>query len=266
MVRWAGSKRKLIPVLKPYWEAKEFKRYVEPFAGSACFFFELEPRAAILGDLNVELISTFKAVRREPLLVLNSFSRLPAGERNYYSIRSQNPTQLSEVDRAARFLYLNRWCFNGLYRTNLAGKFNVPYGGRHKTAPLDRATLLESSRILKGATLLNTDFGETLERAEKGDFVYMDPPYVVETRRVFSEYLPGTFNPEDLNRLKSRLNRLNRAGVHFLVSYADCPLARKMFRRWHCRRVWTRRNIAGFSASRRGAYELLISNFLPKEI
>jgi len=263
LVRWAGSKRKLLPVLMPYWNSKKFKRYVEPFAGSACLFFELNPKAALLGDLNTELISTYKSVRRDPDLVLECFKRLPKGEKNYYRIREIDPASLSDFDRAARFLYLNRWCFNGLYRTNKAGKFNVPYGGRHKISQLDEETLFRSSKTLKGATLVNADFEKTIARAKKGDFYYMDPPYVVESRRVFAEYLPGTFISKDLERLGKMVEKLDKKGVHFLVSYADCALIRRLFKKWHIQRIWTRRNIAGFSGSRRGTYELLISNFLP---
>jgi DNA adenine methylase len=135
-LRWAGSKRGAIPVLRQF-VPKKFNKYIEPFAGSACLFFHIRPEKAILADLNGELIETYAAIKRSPGHVGRALADLPFGREEYYQIRQdQNVTRLSPTQRAARFIYLNRFCFNGLYRTNAAGKFNVPFGApRNATVP-----------------------------------------------------------------------------------------------------------------------------------
>ena len=258
-LRWAGSKRLLLPKLRRYWRG-DFGRYIEPFAGSACMFFDLEPEKAILGDLNWELVVTLKAVQMDVGLVLQSLRRLPRGKRHYYRIRSVDPTRLTAVELAARFLYLNRFCFNGLYRTNLRGKFNVPYCHPGASSKFDEELIREAARLLSRAELMHADFSVTTALAEKGDFVYLDPPYVVQKRRVFKEYLPGSFSANDLPRIASLLDLFENRGVRFLMTYADCSEARRLLRPWHPKRIWVRRNIAGFTGKRRGYYELLATN------
>jgi DNA adenine methylase len=261
-IRWAGSKRLSMPFLKPYCGAIR-GRYIEPFAGSACLFFDLEPQSAVLGDLNGELISAMRAIRRDVYRVLECLRRLPKGEAAYYRIRSRDPADLSEPELAARFLYLNRYCFNGLYRTNLDGKFNVPYGppkiaGHHPTIDEDR--IVRASSLLKRATLVNGDFEETLAHAEPGDFVYLDPPYATNQVRVFGEYVPNSFSRKDLHRLHAALSSMDRRGIDFLISYGDTPEAEELLREWAPSKVPTRRNIAGFAGKRKTAYELVATN------
>jgi DNA adenine methylase len=128
-LRWAGSKRLLLPVLQNFWTARH-KRYVEPFAGSACLFFAIKPAKAILGDLNPELIATYIEVKYRIGAVLDELKKLkPKSKREYKRLRSIDIAALTPPARAARFIYLNRYCFNGIYRTNLLGQFNVPYSG-----------------------------------------------------------------------------------------------------------------------------------------
>jgi DNA adenine methylase len=261
-IRWAGSKRLILKKLTPYCP-KTFSRYIEPFAGSACLFFDLEPNQAILGDLNSELIRTFRAIRRDVDLVLQCLRNLPTGKEAYYRIRSISPTPLPDAQIAARFIYLNRYCFNGLYRTNLNGFFNVPYGPPKSLAPISEHGIRQAAQLLQNATLLHADFAKTISQAKPGDFVYLDPPYAIENRRMFSEYLPGSFNRDDLTRLELTLETLDRRGINFLISYADSPEARKLLRKWSPRRIWAQRNISGFAAHRRGVFELIATN-VPK--
>jgi DNA adenine methylase len=199
-------------------------------------------------------------VTRDPQLVVEAFRRLRRGSRAYYAVRATKPTTLGNTDRAARFLYLNRFCFNGLYRTNLMGEFNVPYGPPTKRLVKFESDVLAAGQILRKADLLSGDFALTLDLVERGDFVYLDPPYVLNERRVFVEYLPGSFTTADLERLAAALETIDSRGATFLLSYADSREARKLVKGWRNLRVWTRRNIAGFSANRRGDHELLASN------
>lgn len=261
IIRWAGSKRQLLSKLTSYWRDSE-ARYIEPFAGSACLFFHLEPRNAVLGDLNEELVTTYRALKRDPALVWECLRRIPTGKGTYYRLREQDPATLAPSIAAARFLYLNRNCFNGIYRTNRQGKFNVPYGPPRGGGTMKFARLLEAAVLLKRATLLNADFEETLRFVQKGDFVYLDPPYAVIERRIFSEYHPTAFSTGDLARLEKSLRDLDSRGAHFVLSYADSAEAREICKIWNVRRIRTRRHIAGFARHRRSVYEIIATNMI----
>lgn len=258
-VRWAGSKKALLPELKTFW-SDDYARYIEPFCGSACLFFELEPKSAILGDINSEIITTYHALRFEPSKVAECLVRYRKSKATYYAVRRQSPATLSEVEVAARFLFLNRLCFNGIYRTNRKGEFNVPYAKPKHPVVFDIDALMEASTLLRRVELINADFENILDEASPDDFVYMDPPYAVASRRVFSEYHPDSFSKHDLARFSAALARLDKRGVRFVVSYADSAEGRQLSSPWNHRRVRTRRNVAGFAGDRRHAFELLASN------
>ena len=261
ILRWAGSKRKLLGRLRLFWKSHH-TRYIEPFAGSACLFFALQPRSAILGDSNRELIHLYEEARRNPGGLYQRLAHIPRDAETYYRWRALDPQRADPQTRALRFLYLNRNCFNGIYRTNSDGGFNVPFG-RKKGRPigkLEKADFMLAARQLGSATLVAGDFSTTLEMVERGDFVYLDPPFAVNSRRVFTEYGEKTFDTEDVRRLAIELRHLHRRGAEFLVSYADCKEARKLAREWNAQRLLVRRHIAGFAANRRRACEWLISN------
>jgi DNA adenine methylase len=257
-IRWAGSKKALLSELREHWSAKS-SRYVEPFCGSACLFFDIEPDKAILGDINGELITAYKAIRRNPRRVSRILRRIPKTKASYYAKRAISPQSLSDEHVAARFIFLNRFCFNGIYRTNLNGEFNVPYARPKERVIFRIETIKKMSTLLKRTVLLNADFEEVLKKVKRGDFVYLDPPYAVANRRIFSEYHPDTFSKRDLKRLKHALRKLDRRGAHFVVSYADSSEGRSLLSRWNPKRIRTRRNIAGFAGHRRIAYELIAS-------
>lgn len=231
--------------------------------GSASLFFELSPDKALLGDTNKQLVETFLAIRKNANSVHRALKELPIGKEQYYVVRASNVSQLNLYERAARFIYLNRFCFNGLYRTNLSGQFNVPYGSS-KSGSLPTLEMLKRVSItLKCCTISCADFDETIKQVESGDFVYLDPPFFVSSRRVFNEYGPNSFTSLDLSRLSLALDKIHRRGARFLVSYALCKEALTSFEKWELRRVITQRNISGFARHRRRAVELLVSNFVP---
>jgi DNA adenine methylase len=214
----------------------------------------------VLGDINAELITAYRTIRAAPLKVIECLKRFRVSEKAYYKVRGVDPFTISEVELAARFLFLNRLCFNGIYRTNLLGKFNVPYSHPKRKVIFDEAHILESAKLLRRAVLVRGDFEEVLDEARTGDFVYLDPPYAVARRRVFSEYHPDTFSEKDLTRLSQALHSLDRKGIHFIISYADSREGRELASRWHSKRIQTRRNVAGFAGHRRVAYEIMASN------
>jgi DNA adenine methylase len=258
-LRWAGSKRQLLNQLQRHLP-DDYGRYIEPFAGSACLFFRLQPPAALLGDINSELIHALRAVKRVPTLIAIELETLPKKKSLYLRLRRQDPRQLSTVPRAARFIYLNRCCFNGIYRTNRSGEFNVPYGGDRSGKLPSVETLRLCSKVLKRASLMNSDFERVLRQARRGDFVYLDPPFSVRSRRVFKEYDSSVFNANDLARLRQWMERLADLRIHFLVSYAASEEADYLKRGFSTRVVSVRRNIAGFSSGRARTAELLIYN------
>lgn len=259
IIRWAGSKRKILPHLAQFWRPS-FKRYVEPFAGSAALFFRLAPPKALLGDVNTALIETYHVVRDRPDDLYGAVAGVPRTEATYYAMRDKAPDRLSPFERAVRFVYLNRNCFNGIYRTNAAGVFNVPYAHERPGALPSIENFRQCAQLLSHATLKAGDFGKVLSAVRAGDFVYLDPPYAVESRRIFTEYNRKEFARRDLERLAAHLCELDARGAHFVLSYADCTEARALFAGWNGYRIRVRRNVAGFTSARRLATEWLVTN------
>ena len=259
-LRWAGSKRKLLPVLLDIAPDK-FDRYVEPFAGSACLFFALGPPRAILADINHDLVNAFRALKTNVESVINHLGSFQCSKSEYYRIRSQKLPRMPKEKRAARFIYLNRYCFNGLYRTNKQGQFNVPYGG-YRSGELPSAGLLRScATSLRHAVVSSDPFDRTLEKIRTGDFVYLDPPYSIDSRRVFNEYSHFSFGSKELRCLRSHLLRIDKIGAPFLVSYGVSREADELARGFHRREIVVQRQIAGFATNRRRSRELLITNY-----
>ena len=257
-LRWAGSKRQLLSKLRDYWRP-EYARYDEPFAGSACFFFAAAPPRALLGDVNACLIETLQTVRDDVESIIPFLLNARRDRELYYKIRSFDPNSLCPAERAARFIYLNRYCFNGLYRTNLQGGFNVPFGA-DRTGHLPTAEHLRyCSQLLARATLVSADFEVLLNQVRPGDFVYLDPPYVTSTRRIFGEYDSNTFVASDVTRLRRCLDSLSSRGIPFLLSYTACAEGRYLARGFRVERKLVRRSIAGFSGKRVQRQDLLIS-------
>lgn len=257
--RWAGSKRKILPVLASFWRPS-FRRYVEPFAGSAALFFRIQPERAVLGDVNRELMEAYKNIRDRPDDVHRAASRIPRSEEHYYAVRAQVPERMSSFRRAVRFVYLNRYCFNGIFRTNATGQFNVPYAHTKPGVIPPVEHFRRCARLLQRATLKQGDFGAVLSTVRAGDFVYLDPPYALTSRRVFREYDRREFTLGDVERLAAHLRAIDRKGAAFVVSYADCAEARSLLSVWRARRVRVRRHVAGFASARRSAFELLVTN------
>lgn len=259
ILRWAGSKRRLVPALL---EAAplEFNRYFEPFAGSACFFLALNPPLATISDYNSQLIRTYNTVSRHSTQVGITLHSLPCSKEDYYRIREQTKKPTSDILHAAHFLYLNRYCFNGIYRENRFGEFNVPFGSRVGKIPsLDHIRSV-GSRMYR-ATLRHGDFETVLQTAEKGDFAYLDPPYLTTDRPSFGEYGYGTYRNSEVNRLERVLKELDSRGVNVLLSYrADTDLLESLSN-WSSTHIEVKLNIAGNSSKRLTSTEILASNY-----
>jgi DNA adenine methylase len=201
----------------------------------------------------------YRVVRDEPDRLYRRLCCIRRDLPTYRRWRRLKPASLDRETRALRFLYLNRNCFNGIYRTNMDGEFNVPMG-RRPGAYFSKDDMLHCSKLLQRTTLVAGDFVKTLERVKPGDFVYLDPPYAVRSRRIFKEYGQKTFDTADIPRLSDSLMAIVKRKADFLVSYADCAEARALAIKWHSLRLPIRRHVAGFAGDRKQAYEWLISN------
>jgi DNA adenine methylase len=265
-LRWAGSKKQVLEQLSACWYAAQCSgasgRYVEAFSGSAVLFFRLRPKSAILVDINPALQECMRMVRDEPSQVAELLRGFCPTEFDYYRVRSQDDTLLTSTERAARFIYLNRHCFNGLYRTNRIGKFNVPYGRSRKTGQLpDEQTLCDAAAALSQAEIVTDDFYSALATEIKvGDFVYMDPPYAKANERIRNQYGPDVFGTDDLARLQVLAQAVSDRGAFFVISYAECDEIRPVATRWNTHKFTVQRTIAAQATHRLAAAELLITN------
>lgn len=257
--RWAGSKRKLLPVLMKN-IPNEYERYVEPFCGSACLFFAINPHKALLSDINEDLIRTFKQIKKAPKKIAKAVSEISVEKDIYNEIRKQKSEELKDFERAVRFTYLNRNCFNGVYRTNQKGEFNVPMGTRTGEVP-DESRFIRCSQALKNAELVNKDFESLINEIQKGDFVYLDPPYAKKGYKGRGEYGPGAFQYEDIERMLSFLHTIDQNEATFLFSYAyDEDLINALPKYWYWNSLSVNRHVAGFSKHRGKVDEILVSN------
>lgn len=237
------------------------KRYFEPFLGSGAVFFALRPERAILSDLNSDLIATFRQVRDCPGQLVGVLSRYPYDPELYYGIRIGATS--NRLEHAANFIYLNRCGWNGVYRVNRRGEFNVPLGTR-TTPPVicDARAIREASAALKSARLRAADFGAVLSHAGSGDFVFADPPYTVtHGENGFVKYNDKMFSWEDQERLQEALMGVNERGGLFLLTNANHASIRRLYRGFVMRPFARLSRIAASSKARRPVTELVITNY-----
>lgn len=234
-LRWAGSKRKLLPHLTRL-APLQFERYVEPFCGSLCLFVALKPKTALVGDINEELVHFYKTIKEHAITVARLAHELPDDPDIYYKVRALEPSLLSSPVRAARFLYLNRHCFNGVYRTNNQGKFNVARGMHGGVVPSEKE-LLAFGKLLRQVDVRTGDFSTLLNESGRNDFIYLDPPYAGRNIRDRGEYGAGTFKENDIKRLVELVHKVSKRGAKILISYADLPIIRSSFKDWHITQI-----------------------------
>lgn len=244
-LRWAGGKTRLLSAILPHVPAS-FRDFHEPFLGSGAMFFAMRGRAeeCYLSDLNSELINLWRAVQAKPRALFNRLQPYldRQGEDEYYAIRAESPTQA--LDRAARFFYLNQTAWNGLWRENRWGVFNVPWGARAFKG-IDMPVLKAVSAALKNTTIVEQDFRESIGRAKSGDFVYLDPPYLpISDTSKFAGYNGKRFRMADLEELALLCEGLTKRGVHWIVSNRDNEHIRDIFSHAQVHSFTTRRSVS----------------------
>jgi DNA adenine methylase len=268
-IKWAGGKTQLLAQLEPLLP-KKIDRYFEPFLGSGAVFFfivqKYEPKEVLLSDTNEYLIITYQVIKEDVTALIKRLKQHKAEYNKdpktyYYVVREQNPSTLSKIDIAARLIFLNRTCFNGLYRVNSKGKFNVPIGNYKNPDIVQEEKLLRVSKLLKKVTLKVLSFEEIVPLAKKGDFVYFDPPYYPLHRASFTKYTKDDFLELQQESLKEVFDALTTKKVLCMESNSDTKFIRDLYKDYHIVTVRARRLINSQSAGRGEINEVVILNY-----
>jgi DNA adenine methylase len=257
-LKWAGGKRWLTRINEPFQPA-HYNNYIEPFLGGGSVFFYLSPEVGVLNDRNKELMNMYRVLRDQPLALkeLIKWHQAQHSDEHYYKLRSREPK--SKLERAARFLYLNRACWNGLYRVNKLGQFNVPKGTKN-TVFFEKDDYEGAANLLKKVKLCSTDFEKIIDLANEGDFVFVDPPYTVKhNRNNFARYNERIFSWEDQERLAESVKRAYERGCKVAVTNADHASIRKLYGFTQYRSIARASVIAGDPSKRAKITEALFT-------
>ena len=259
LLKWAGGKTQLLPDLLAKIPNK-YGKYIEPFFGGGALFFALKPRISIVADINPELINLYKSVANSVERVIDRLRSCPITEEAFYIMRAIDWTKMDPIDAAARTIFLNRTCFNGLYRVNKAGAFNVPYGRYKNPKILDADSLRVASELLKTTQIIQGDYKKILTKyAEPGDFIFLDPPYLpISKFSDFKRYTKEQFFEEDHYELANEVARLHELGCHVLLTNSNHPLVHELFGKYKVDVIQTRRYISSKGGSRKGE-DVLVS-------
>ena len=266
LVKWAGGKKQLIGQFELYFP-KKIERYIEPFVGGGAVAFHIikkyEPKEVIISDINEELINAYNVVKTdvENLIPLLKKYKEKHSKEEFYKIREIDQNTLSNLEKAARFIYLNKTCFNGLYRVNSKGKFNVPIGSYKNPNICSEKELREISELMQNVTAKVMSFERTLEFAKKGYFVYFDPPYYPLKRESFTTYAKGNFLEEEQKSLASIFNNLHKNKCKLMLSNSDTEFIKKLYKSHNINFVQATRMINSNAAKRGKINEVLVTNY-----
>ena len=269
-VKWAGGKRQIMEELKKC-VPNEFNAYYEPFVGGGALFFELAPKKAFLNDYNKELINVFECIKEDDkfekmIKELNHHETLHS-EEHYYEVRNidrnkKKYDRLADYKKAARTIYLNKACFNGLYRVNSNNEFNVPFGKKAKVNTYEDQNLgiIHGILNLNDIELSSVDFEEAVKNAKKGDFVYFDPPYDSDTA-TFNSYTEDGFGKEEQVRLSEVFKRLDKKGCLVMLSNHNTKLINELYKDFNINVIHAKRNINSDGKKRGKVEEVIITNY-----
>lgn len=270
ILKWVGGKRQLLADIMPLIN-QNCSTYVEPFVGGGAVFFELQPKKAIINDYNAELINVYEVIRDFPeelISILEEYSRKNT-EEFFYQLRALDRNEeyavMSNIKKAARIIYLNKTCYNGLYRVNSAGQFNSPYGKYKNPNIVNAATIRAMSKYLCNPkiTIKQGDYREALKGLRKGAFVYLDPPYMpISSSSSFTGYTENGFSYEQQAELKNECDKLKEKGISFLQSNSDCPEIRDLYKEYEIRTVQAKRSINS-NANKRGEISEVLIYYVP---
>ena len=269
-VKWAGGKRQIIDKLMMY-APYEYDTYYEPFVGGGALLFELSPKKAVINDYNDELMNVFRCIKDE-----NKFMKMCSelnhheanhSEEYYYEIRNKDRdktkfSKITDYKRAARTIYLNKACFNGLYRVNSKNEFNVPFNRKKQVNTYDGQNLgiIHSYLNFNDIIILNVDFEEAVKNAKKGDFIYFDPPYDSETS-TFNSYTENGFGKEEQIRLSKVFKELDERGCYVMLSNHNTTLINELYKGYYIHLIEAKRNINANGRKRGKVEEVIITNY-----
>jgi DNA adenine methylase len=240
---------------------EQIGRYFEPFIGGAAVFFHLQPSQATLSDINQKLIEVYKVVRDDVEGLIEALKVHKNTKTHYYTVRAKNPARMSPVAQAARLIFLNKTCYNGLYRENSSGAFNVPFGRYKNPTICDEDRQRTASCVLQGVELTAVDFEKAVGQARAGDFVYFDPPYVpLNATSSFTSYSKYGFAHEDQVRLAETFRELDGRGCYVMLSNSSAPVVRDLYDGFQMAKIKARRSINSKADGRGPVTELLITN------
>lgn len=267
-LKWAGGKRQLIPTIIGNHVPQKYNVYYEPFIGGGALLFALQPKNAVINDINSELINCYEVIRDSLDELIDDLKRHENEKNYYYAIRDwdrkKSYKQKTKVERASRIIFLNKTCYNGLFRVNSQGQFNVPFGSYHNPNILDIAVLKAVSNYLNDnqVKLLNQDFHEAVRGAQKGDFIYFDPPYdPVSDSAYFTGYDINGFARDEQKRLKETVDELTHKGCYVLLSNAYTQFIVDLYKGYHKTKISAIRAINSNGQKRGKVDELLIKNY-----
>ena len=265
IVKWVGGKRQLMfELLKNMPET--YNRYFEPFIGGGALLFELQPDNAYISDMNEELINLYQVVRDNVDELIVDLQKHDISKDYFMEIRNIDRTEeyksWSNVKKASRFIYLNRTCFNGMYRVNSKGEFNVPFGHYKNPRILDENNLINCSNLLQRTEIKHADFSEILKKVKKGDFVYFDPPYVpLSETSSFTSYTKDGFDIDMQFKLRDVCDELDSMGIKFLLSNSDTKLVNELYENYNIKKVFASRQINANPDGRGKITEVLVRNY-----
>ena len=269
-VKWAGGKRQILDKLIKY-VPEDFNTYYEPFVGGGALFFELSPKNAVINDSNEELINVFRCIKDEEKLtkMCNELNHHEANhsEEYYYKIRNIDRdknkfNRLSDYKRAARTIYLNKTCFNGLYRVNSKGEFNVPFGKKLKVNTYEGQNIgiIHAYLNFNNIKILSIDFEEAVKDAKEGDFIYFDPPYDSDTY-TFNSYTEDGFSKDEQIRLSNVFKNLSDRGCYVMLSNHNTVLINELYKDFYIHKITAKRNINSNGKKRGKVEEVIITNY-----
>ncbi len=267
-VKWVGGKRQLYKEIIKHIPVT-FSTYYEPFVGGGAVLFKLQPDAAVINDTNPDLVNLYRTIKLKPDSLIEDLKRHKNEKEYYYNQRgidrdARKFSELSDVERASRFIYLNKTCYNGLYRVNRRGQFNTPFG-RYKAPNIVNEKVIRAvSSYLNSCEIeiMNTDFEIAVEQAASGDFVYFDPPYdPVSQSANFTSYTTSGFSRDEQIRLRSVCDSLNNSGVKFLLSNSATPFIRDLYSDYDVNIIKAGRAVNSVASKRGSVEEVLVRNY-----
>ncbi len=263
-LRWAGGKSLFVEeIVSRFPLPNQINHYFEPFLGAGSVFFRYQPSKAVLADLNKQLVGTFRWIKKDPKSVYGGLCKIRrrSGKRYYYEVRKAYNQSPDSAMQAARFIYLNKTCFNGIFRVNLKGEFNVPYGYKKSPAFPTLEFLKNVSQSLKGVRFHASDYKAIVSGAQRNDLVYLDPPYPpINGSSCFTHYTKERFSSGDQSEVARIANHLDSKGVYVLVTNADTIGIRKLYKGWNFINIERPRFIT-CSHHKHKVKELIITNY-----